>query len=223
MIPDPADDPGYASAMDLLATFNRRYGRLGKEKQRLDLEIHFADRPRDKDGYTDQELRTRLDALRALPPLEPTPAASPASPSPAIARGLAVLAGEKVAVAPSFAARIAECERQQAALSPAIAEQTHVCSAILGELTVRYAKQLLPTWNSLVVQMYRDAQALSRSTTRFREFRAAVMQKNIRTELLRNVNVVSPLQLGAEADWDSEISRWRRTWRTGKSYDRPAI
>jgi hypothetical protein len=37
------------------------------------------------------------------------------------------------------------------------------------------------------------------------------MQKNIRTELLRAPNVMSPLQLGAEADANSEITFWRRT------------
>ena len=63
----------------------------------------------------------------------------------------------------------------------------------------------------MVLEMYRDAQQLSRTTTKFRTFRAHLMEKGIRTATLRSVNVISPLQLGAEEDWQSEISHWRRT------------
>jgi hypothetical protein len=211
-IPDPFSDPEYAAAMQLLSAFNARYDRLGQEKLRLHYEQHFQARPFGKpDSYSDQPLRARLAALSALPPLEPTPVASPASPSPAIARGLAVLAGEKVDVAPSIGARIAECDRQLEVLSPAISAQTEICQSILGEITVRFAKQLLPAWNALVLQMFRDAQALSQSTQRFREYRASVMARGIHTDRLRNVNVASPLQLGAETDPNSEITFWRRT------------
>ena len=211
-IPSPFSDPAYAAAMELLSAFNARYDRLGQEKLRLHYELHFQARPVGKqDSYSDQELRERLAALRALPPLAPTPAASPASPSPGIARAIGMLAGEKVDVAPSIGAQLAECDRQLEVLSPAIAEQMEICQSILGEITARVAKQLLPAWNALVLQMFRDAQALSRSTQRFREYRAAVMSRNIRTELLRNVNVASPLQLGSETDANSEITFWRRT------------
>jgi hypothetical protein len=210
-IPNPLDDPAYAAAMQLLSAFNARYDRLGQEKLRFHYEQHFQARLGREDSYSDQPLRAQLAALRALPPLEPTPVASPASPSPAIARGLAVLAGEKVDVAPSIAARIAECDRQLEVLSPAISAQTEICQSILGEITVRFAKQLLPAWNALVLQMFRDAQALSQSTQRFREFRAAIMARGIHTDRLRNVNVASPLQLGSETDANSEITFWRRT------------
>jgi hypothetical protein len=175
------------------------------------LEARFLGRDPNDDGPALQELRARLTALRALPPLRPQQAAAPDAPSAAVLAGVAVLNGEPVTAAPSRAAQVAAIDQATAVLGDAHREQMQVCAAILDELTVKYARQLLPAWNGLVLSMYRDAQALSRSTTRFREFRAAVMQKNIRTELLRAPNVALPLTLGAEEDWQSEISGWRRT------------
>ncbi len=210
-IPDPAVDPDYSRALELLSAFNQRYDRLEKEKQRLRLEAHFAGRSAEKDDYTNGQLRIRLSALRAEPPLKPELTAAPAAPSPAITRGLAVLAGETITPAPSYAAQVADLDRQLAILDPAIREQTEVCSALLGDLSVEYARRLLPAWNAKVLAVFRAAQELSRATTQFREYRAAVMARNIKTELLRAPNVVSPLQLGSETDWNSEISHWRRT------------
>jgi hypothetical protein len=210
-IPDPRDDVGYARALELLSEFNGRYDRLEREKQRLDLEQHFAGREAKNDDATGEQLRAKLTTLRALPPLRPQQATAPDAPSAAIRAGLAVLAGEPVTTVPSRAAQIALIDRQLTVLSDAIREQTEVCAAILSELTVKYAGQLLPAWNALALEMYRDAVALSRSTTRFRAFRAAIMEKNIRTEILRVPNVTSPLTLGNEADYNSEITHWRRT------------
>jgi hypothetical protein len=206
-IPDPLDDPAYAAATELLTKFNERWHRLDQERLRLHYEIYFSNRTA-ADNNTDKMLREKLAGLRALPPLQPTPTAAPSASSKAIADAIAVLEGQKVE--PS-APQAVEVERQLAALRPGINEQTEVCEAILAELTVKYAKQLLPARNERVLAMFRAAQELSRARQRFREFRAAIVQKNIRTGLLRNVNVASPLQLGSEADWNSEISHWRRT------------
>jgi hypothetical protein len=210
-LPDPASDPDYARALELLTAFNRRFERLELEKRRLDLERYFAGREVERDTETDKMLRSRLAEMRRLPPLKPTQASAPAAPSDTIARGLAILAGEAVTPAPGFAAQIEQIDRQLAALGPAITDQTQIVATILGELTIKLAHQLLPSWNALVVQMYRDAQALSRSTSRFREYRARLIERNIRTEILRAPNVLSPLQLGAEIDPNSEITFWRRT------------
>jgi hypothetical protein len=208
-IPDPRDDPDYAAAAALLASFNARYDGLEQEKQKLDLEARFAGRSARDDGPALRELRARLAALRALPPLKPMQAAAPAATSPAIAAGIALLQGQPVAPAPSYAAQITAIDAQLSVLSSAIRDQSEVCDGLLREQIEVCAKQVLPRWNSMVIEMYRDAQQLSRSTTRFRAFRAQIVARGICTETLKSPNVVSPLQLGAEDDFRSEISRWR--------------
>jgi hypothetical protein len=210
-IPDPRDDPDYARALDLLTAFNRRFDRLEKEKQRLSLEVHFVGRSTDKDSSNDAQLRLKLKALRAEPPLKPMQPDAPAAPSTAIAAGIKVLQGEPVTRAPGYTAQISDIDGQLAVLGAALREQTEICDELLGRQIEICAMQVLPRWNSMVLEMYRDAQTLSRTTSKFRTFRAHVMEKGIRTETLRNVNVISPLQLGAEEDWQSEISHWRRT------------
>ena len=86
----------------------------------------------------------------------------------------------------------------------------------LAEAAAEYGRELLPVWNAAVLEMYRAAQELSRSTTRFRELRAKCIMSGIRTEILKSPNVSAPLVLGDETDQQSQISFWRRTLEAWK-------
>jgi hypothetical protein len=97
-------------------------------------------------------------------------------------------------------------------LDEAVRAQLEVVETIREEVSARYAKQLKPEWDRHVLAMYRSAQTLSASTTRFRQFRYEIIQAGIvgNSQVLRAPNVRAPLQLGAESDFGSEISSWRR-------------
>jgi hypothetical protein len=215
-IRDVRADPRLRGPLELLGAFETRQHLLERARLRLTYQHHFAGRLPSDDSEADKPLRARLRELERDPPLQPTPARALPTASAAISRGLQILAGEKVEVAPTIAGQIVEIDRQLSALGAAISEQKEIVNAIAADLAVEYGKELLPTWNDAVLAMYRAAQELSRSTTRFRELRGACIANGIRTEILRSPNVSAPLVLGDETDPQSQISFWRRTledWR----------
>ena len=79
-----------------------------------------------------------------------------------------------------------------------------------ADLAAEYGRELLPRWNAMALEMFRAYQEAARITTRFRAFRAEVMQAGIRTEILKSPNVSAPLQLGSEDDAYSQITSWRK-------------
>jgi hypothetical protein len=212
VIPKPLDDPAYRAATDLLAQFSNRIDLLQRARLRVTYEVHFSTRSPENDSETDKTLRQRLADLAADPPLQPVPAAAPSAPSPAIAKGLAVLAGETVAPPPSFTARIADIDRQIEALRPAYAEQRERCAALLDELSFEYWQELKRHWDTFVVRDFFDAQQLSRSFARHRDFHRSILAAGIRfrSDVLKEPNIQMPLLLGDEADYNSGISYWRR-------------
>jgi hypothetical protein len=215
-IPRPLDDPAFARESGLLDAFRRRLEDVERERSILELEHHLQDRPAKSDG----ELRWRLRKLKAEcrppAPAAPSPVELAAS-NPAIARGLAILAGEAIAQAPDFAARMRELDQQRGDLAEAVNAQTEVCDEIAGVLGLRFSKELAPAWNALQIEMYRAAQELARAARRVREFRARITAAGIRprSDILAMPAVRAPLMLGDETSWDSEISSWRRLLETG--------
>lgn len=211
-VPQVADDPDYARAAAVLTAFVEHAEGLRQERRRLQLEGHFQNRPARDNSPADQGLLAQLIALRSLPPLSPTPTPAPASASPAILAGLAVLAGEPVVPKPGLQEQVQLVDRQLAVLSDACRAQQEIVDAIRDEVSARYAKQIKPRWDAIVLSMYRDAQQLARSTAEFRDLRAKIVRAGItgNSVVLRAPNVRTPLVLGSETDWGSEISTWRR-------------
>jgi hypothetical protein len=212
MIRDIRTDPRIVGALALLSQFNEHYGLLERRRLALQYRMHFQNRLAADDSENDKPLRRRLAELESDPPLQPaaTPRALPTA-SPAIQRGLAIIAGEKVEPAPTIVGQIAEVDRLLAGLGPAVAEQTQKVDEIAGDLAAEYGQELLPVWNAKALAMFRAFQEASRATTDFREFRARIINAGIRTEVLRSPNVSAPLILGDESDNTSQITFWRRT------------
>jgi hypothetical protein len=87
-----------------------------------------------------------------------------------------------------------------------------IVAEIAAELTLEYSLRLRPAWNALQLELYRAAQELARTTRRVRELRASIVAAGIgsRSDVLAMPGVRSPLILGDESDWHSEIAQWRR-------------
>jgi hypothetical protein len=212
VIPRLADDPQYAEATTLLSNFTDRLDWLRREKDRVDLDHYLSGREVNPKSETDRSLRARLALLNSHAAAAPVALAAPDAPSPAIALALSVLAGQPVAPVLDHKAQIAEIWRQIDAIEAAIREQNEVCENIAGELTLRYAKQIKPAWDQVQIEWYRAAQELARQTKRVHQLRAAITAAGIRSrsDVLAMPNVRSPLMLGDETNWNSEIAGWRR-------------
>ncbi|HVA41671.1 MAG TPA: hypothetical protein VNF49_13465 [Candidatus Binataceae bacterium] len=219
-IPQLRDDPAYAEAAALLVAFRDQLALIERDRLIVDFEQHLAGRAPESDGEANAQIRVRLAGLRAAAqgsaPAPVAPKSNAAAPSAAVAAGLAVLAGESVPVPPDHAARVGKLDRDHAAIRAAITAQTDVVDQLAGELTLRYATELRPAWDALQLEMYRAAQELSRSAARVRDFRAAIVAAGIgsRSDVLAMPNIRSPLILGSESQYDSEISGWRRILET---------
>jgi hypothetical protein len=211
-IPQLRDDPAYAAASELLSAFQQRGARLEREKMRLILTRELQGRTVDPKSTSDQALRARLAVLSAEPPLQPFATTSAASSSPAIALGLEVLSGKPVAAAPDYTAQIQEIDRQIDALRDACRDQGAEVDRIADELSFEYNHRLKPAWNQMQIEFYRAAQELARTTKRVQQLRNAITAAGIRprSDILTMPAVRSPLILGDESVYDSEISGWRR-------------
>jgi hypothetical protein len=215
-IPRLADDSEYAKADELLTAFRLRLDRLQHEKIRLILLRELAGKPVDPRSTTDAQLRLRLAQLQALPPLASVaaPIAAAGTVPKAVAAGVAIMSGAAVTPAPpDHATQMQALDRQADVIGAAIQAQTEIVDAIAQELTVRYATQIKPAWDALQLEMYRSAQELARATARVQAMRFAINNAGIRScsTVLSMPNVRSPLMLGAESEYGSEISTWRRT------------
>jgi hypothetical protein len=212
VIPQLRDDPQYAEAMELLSALTDRHDWLKTERDRVELDRHLSIRNVDPKSQTDLFLRKRLATLNANAAAAPAPAAAPDSPSPAIALALSVMAGKPVTPLPDHTKQIEEIDRQITAFRAAIQDQNEICENIAGELTLQYARQIKPAWDQLQVEWYRAAQELARQTRRVHQLRAAITAAGIRSrsDVLAMPAVRSPLMLGDDSMWDSEISGWRR-------------
>jgi hypothetical protein len=201
----------------LLAAFHARLARINAGREALGYEAHFERRgdPRedsDQDRFLRERWRTLQKASEEPEPLTRPPPDKAPAPSAAIAAGLKVLDGEPVVTRPDRAARLAELDRLATILGDAIREQTDIQSEISGRLSRRYCERLLPTWNAAQLAMYRAAQELARTAELLRDLRWRMTDAGIQppSDLIKMPPVRAPLLLGREADFDSEISGWRR-------------
>jgi hypothetical protein len=212
-VPSIYDDPQLQKAQALSQAFRDAIARLEKTKIALTIERIFQGRAPWKNSTSDDDLLARLQSIRAdLSTSTPTVPAAPDTPSRAIQLGLDLLAGRPIPAAPDHAMQIAGIDGQIDVLKAALDEQDRIVEVISDALIWKYAVLVQPRWNELVVGMFRAAQGLAASTARFREFRAQLVANGIRggSTVLQSPAVRSPLVLGDETDWNSEIAQWRR-------------
>jgi hypothetical protein len=126
---------------------------------------------------------------------------------------MALLAGGIVPKQMDHAAAIADLDRQIIAMHDAVIAQTEVVYEIDAQITLELATDLKPAWDALQLRWYRSAQDFASVTREVRDLRARITAAGIgaRSDVLAMPNVRSPLLLGDESAWDSEISGWRRT------------
>ncbi len=204
-------DPRLAPAERLLAAFRGRSARLARERERVALER--ASRERTGNGtQRDDMLRTRLAELRQDEPIVAAVDPPTDAPTAAISAGLKVLAGEPAPKPRDYAAQIAEIDRQLEILREAELDQAAVVAEIADTVTVELLNRVAPEWAKLQLSAYRAAQELARATGRVRDLRATILNAGIelRPDILPQPAVRAPLMLGDEAEYDSEISNWRR-------------
>lgn len=212
VVPDLHADPRFGEASSLLQAFRHHHERLEKERDRLILEHLLDGKPANPKSQQDTMLRGRLADLNALPPLPIAPVAGVADLTDAVARGRAILSGETVAKPTDHAGRLAEIDRQILAIREAMLEQTDVVDEIAQQLTLEIATELKPAWDALQLHWYRSAQNFASVTRQVQDLRARITAAGVRscTGTLAMPAVRSPLVLGDESIWDSEISGWRR-------------
>jgi hypothetical protein len=158
--------------------------------------------------------RDRLIRLQqALPPLPAGgEAGSTTDTNDAIARGVALMAGYAAPKPQDHATQIADIDRAITVMHDAVIAQTEVVDEIHQQLTLEIANDLKPEWDALQLLWYRSAQDFAAMTRRVQDLRIRITAAGIgsRSDLLAMPNVRSPLMLGDETVWDSEISTWRR-------------
>jgi len=209
------DDAEYAAAVKLLTALKARETRRQEELERLALESHFENRPNGtSDGPRDARLRERLTKLQALPAYwrgndDPAPLDIPPV---ALARGVALLRGEDVSPEMSRAERLARLHREGQTLDEAIRHQDGVVERRRGDLSHEVCQGLKAHHDTVLLEFYRAAQALSAITDKEREFRAAVLMAGyeISPHVISPPFISAPLLLGSERQWDSQISAYRR-------------
>ena len=211
-IPKPCDDVQFAAAAQLLAAFHDRRGRLMEERERLELERVLSG---DRQAYAGNEpaLRARLAVLhQATPHLAAPPMPAAPGASLAIQRGLGVLNDQRIAPAPSRANILEQLDRDLGTLAEAISEQRQIVERSGDELTLKFLPQAREASNALNLELYRACQEVCRSVQRLRDFHARIIDAghSPRSDMIWVPPVRSPLALGSEAEWGSEISGWRR-------------
>jgi hypothetical protein len=220
-IPQLADDPRYAAATAYRDIFANIARNCDAWTTHLTREAFLEAKPVNPKSPDDTYQRALLEAGKALPPL-PGDEATPESSGPVDVPGYAKspyvtgilkrLDGVAIPKRRSRAERLAWIAEIRHDAWHAHADQQELCDQIADELTFEYSKRLKPQWDSLQLEFYRDAQRLSRTAGRVREFRNAITRAGIRnrSDVLAMPNVRSPLVLGDESVYDSEISGWRR-------------
>jgi hypothetical protein len=213
-MPRVADDPEFTTASALLATFADHLALLERQKMRLVLERELEGKAVDPRSANDAALRARLAALRAPPPPAPAMSGSAAPPtrSPAIGAAIAIVHGAPLPPTPDHAAKLAELDRRHAAIREAIFEQTAEVDRIANELSLKFCVQLQPRWDAAQVRMFRAAQDLAAAAQQVRDLRRDMVDAGIRplSQVIRMPPIRSPLVLGSEMDWNSELAGWKR-------------
>jgi hypothetical protein len=212
-VPNLRADPRYEAASSLLSSFRDRFIRLQQERDRLILDHALRGKPADPKSSADAVLRQRLAQMQALPPLPAGgEAGSTTDTNDAIARGVALMAGYAAPKPQDHATQIADIDRAITVMHDAVIAQTEVVDEIHQQLTLEIANDLKPEWDALQLLWYRSAQDFAAMTRRVQDLRIRITAAGIgsRSDLLAMPNVRSPLMLGDETVWDSEISTWRR-------------
>jgi hypothetical protein len=158
-----------------------------------------------------KELRTKA----ALPiddkPAPPKPGALPVE----VEKALAAIedGGDGYKPVPGRDVRRALLEDKRIHVEAGISTVLRLIEDLRNTLADEQQRRLQPQHGALLVEIFRAAQRLSETAARERQFRSALVSAGFtaRSDLLPAPGVLSAiLMLGAESDWGSQISEFRR-------------
>jgi hypothetical protein len=213
-VPNLRVDPRLVPTEELLQAFCDKLNQLERRKKALILRYQLRDKgplDRSNDTVMFREQLARLEKEDgAVSPK--APAAPELVGSKTLLDALAVVKDLPIVATLDHAGQLKMLDRQLEAIELGVREQTEIRDALVAELSLEYSKNLAPAWNELHLQQYRAAQELSRVTAKVRKLRADVVLSGMKScsWILATPNVRSPLILGDESQYDSEISGWRR-------------
>ncbi|HEV2546030.1 MAG TPA: hypothetical protein VGU20_01710 [Stellaceae bacterium] len=206
------DDPDYAKAIGLLQALERKHYELKRTIDRLTLEELFRRHPHgEKSSPRYALLFARLESLRAehtaSQPLDVGQATSPE-----VEAGLDVIRGGTPALPKDHAAQIAEAKLQLEVVGRAIGAQTRIVNELRSEKSLQLCHRLQPLHRDLLLEVYRAAQALARTTTAERKLRAEMMLAGYepRPDVIGAPGLAAAVVLGSEDYHDSQLSFFRR-------------
>jgi hypothetical protein len=217
-IPNLSDDVEFAEANELLTRFNTKFTWLNDRLALLDIETYFATTPRGGEADTERDalLRARMAALRAgtatATDRSSTAAEQDQAKAPEIAAGIAVLAGKDVATSVP-AEQLAKLRQDRETIRSAIFVQHAVVDDIRNRKSYDLAVWLKETNDRLIVEHYRCAQSVVRSTAAIEDLHQEIMRAGFglpRSDLLPAPLLGGARALGKETDWGSQISMLRR-------------
>jgi hypothetical protein len=157
-------------------------------------------------------LRERAAALRKIAP-EPKAEAPSAEGMPApIARALLLLRGEEVPEEPDRDARLKKLRAEQRILEAAFIEVERLMEDVRADQSYVIAEHLVAAHQTILRSVWEAAAALSAAIEQERGLYASVLVAGYegRPDVLRRPALDGASRLGTLAEWDSQISEFRR-------------
>ena len=226
--PSIHDDPEFAAAAGVLSQLRARKARAEQELEREALIDSLAARPSGKDRGAPVAngagrplgnvlspadfLRERLEVLNALGPYDGQGDAATARPNSLVARALAVVAGAIVAPPASRAERERRIRADLETLDAAIEEQHQVVEELRDDLSVKLSNDLKPVHDAQLRELFEACRRVAELSGQMGQFWHGVHAGGFkpRGDIVPRPPVTAPLHLGTEADWNSQISEFRR-------------
>ena len=224
--PRPAPSPGTDEIVPLdsrpeyapRATLRRALMAARDDRQaQIDLADLDAALLRMTNGSRADAIRERAERLReqiaATSTPDTTAAPSPgATVSPAITAAVALLRGGVVDLLPDRAERLRRLDREVAILDAAIREIDIELEGIRSELSLEVARKLVPQHKAILRTIYETAVALTAAVAAERSLFAVPLIANYegRPDILNRPALDGASRLGTLAEWDSQISTFRR-------------
>jgi hypothetical protein len=199
-----------------LATLHRAIRAALDDRQRridlLSIEAELARLGRPASGQRIALLREHAERLRLVTP-EPKPEApTPEGLSPTIARALLLVRGDAVAEPEDRESTAKRLRNEQRTLDAALREIDQMLDAVRAEQSRIVAEQVLPQHRAILRSVFDAAAALAAAVEAERRMYANILTMGYegRPDILRRPALDGASRLGTLAEYESDISRFRR-------------
>jgi hypothetical protein len=216
-IPPLEADPAFAAHMLQRNAFTRCREDREHELEKLAIQAHLRTLSTGL-PETERRLRARLEVLTATKGTPVSPAVSAEAATPAIERGLRLVAGETIAPEPDRAAMIVRLRSEIETLTDALRDANSAMDTIRSERSAVINQSLIPRQHSILKAKYEAAMSLAAAVSAERSLIAELLLQGYEhyPDILKSPPLDPAARLGAIAEWDSPISTFRRTLETLK-------